>query len=128
AYVGTSTFIALYSIERFNTSPEFASIALSLFPAAGAIGALTGGWLADRFGRLRIIRIGYFLALLSVIATVFAPTATIVIITTGALGLSLFVPFAAQITLSHSYLPNRIGIASGITVGLTVSLGGVISP
>ena len=128
AYVGTLTFIALYSMERFNSSPEFASIALSLFPAAGAVGALTGGWLADRFGRLLIVRTGYLMAVLSTVATVLAPNATVVIVTTCVLGLSLFIPYAAQITLSHSYLPNRIGVASGVTVGLSVSLGGVISP
>lgn len=128
AYVGTSTFVSLYSIERFHTTPEFASIALSLFPAAGAIGTLAGGWLADRFGRLRIVRTGYLLAALSTAAIVLAPSPLIVIVATAALGVSLFIPFAAQITLSHSYLPNRIGVASGVTLGLTLSLGGVVSP
>ncbi|MFF8618940.1 MFS transporter [Streptomyces sp. NPDC015350] len=128
AYVGTSTFVSLYSIERFDTTPEFASIALSVFPAAGAVGTLCGGWLADRFGRLRIVRSGYLLAALSIISIVLSPTPVVVIITTAALGFSLFIPFAAQITLSHSYLPNRIGVASGVTLGLTLSLGGLVSP
>lgn len=128
AYVGTSTFVSLYSIERFDTTPEFASIALSLFPAAGAVGTLTGGWLADRFGRLRVVRTGYLMAALSTTAIVLAPTPIMVIVATAALGVSLFIPFAAQITLSHSYLPNRIGVASGVTLGLTLSLGGVVSP
>ena len=35
---------------------------------------------------------------------------------------------APQITLAHSYLPNRIGLASGVTLGLTLSLGGLVSP
>ncbi|MGJ0204664.1 MFS transporter [Leucobacter sp. gxy201] len=128
AYVGTSTFIALYSIERFSVSTGFASIALSLFPAAGAAGTLAGGWLADRFGRLRIIRTGYLLAAVSTIAIVLAPSPTVVIVATAVLGASLFLPFAVQITLSHSYLPNRIGVASGVTLGLTLSFGGLVSP
>ncbi|GII77026.1 MFS transporter [Sphaerisporangium rufum] len=127
-FVGTSTFVSLYAIQRFGTSPEFASIALSVFPAAGAAGTLAGGWLADRFGRLRVVRTGYLLAALSTGAIVLAPTPAVVIVATAALGVSLFVPFAAQITLSHSYLPGRIGVASGITLGLTLSLGGVVSP
>ena len=128
AYVGTSTFIALYSIERFSVSTGFASIALSLFPAAGAVGTLVGGWLADRFGRLRIVRAGYLLAAVSTVAIVIAPSPAVVIVATAVLGTSLFLPFAAQITLSHSYLPNRIGVASGVTLGLTLSLGGLVSP
>ena len=128
AYVGTSTFVSLYSIERFDSTPGFAAIALSLFPAAGAVGTLIGGWFADRFGRLRIIRTGYLLAALATVAIVVAPTPWVVILATAALGVSLFLPFAAQITMSHSYLPNRIGVASGVTLGLTLSLGGVVSP
>ncbi|GGR34289.1 MFS transporter [Agromyces mediolanus] len=128
AYVGTSAFVVLYSIDRFDASPEFASLALSLFPAAGAVGTLLGGWLADRIGRLRIVRIGYALAVLSILGIVLAPSAEIVIAATAALGFSLFLPFAPQITLSHSYLPNRIGVASGLTLGLTLSLGGLATP
>ena len=106
----------------------FASVALSVFPAAGAAGTLAGGWLADRFGRLRIVRAGYLLAAISTIAIVLAPSPVVVIVATAVLGTSLFLPFAAQITLSHSYLPNRIGMASGVTLGLTLSLGGLVSP
>ena len=128
AYVGTSTFVSLYSIQRFDVTTGFASIALSVFPAAGAVGTLAGGWLADRLGRLRIVRTGYLLASLSTMAMVLAPTPVVVTIATAVLGASLFLPFAAQITLSHSYLPNRIGMASGVTLGLTLSLGGLVSP
>ncbi|GGD41917.1 MAG: MFS transporter [Gordonia sp. (in: high G+C Gram-positive bacteria)] len=128
AYVGTSTFISLYSIQRFDVTTGLASIALSVFPAAGAVGTLAGGWLADRVGRLRVVRTGYLLAAISTIAIVLAPSPVVVIIATAILGTSLFLPFAAQITLSHSYLPNRIGMASGVTLGLTLSLGGLVSP
>lgn len=128
AYVGTSTFISLYSIQRFDVSTGFASIALSLFPAAGAVGTLAGGWLADRFGRLRVVRAGYLLAAASTGAIVLAPSPVVVIAATATLGTSLFLPFAAQITLAHSYLPNRIGMASGVTLGLTLSFGGLVSP
>ncbi|MBP2414101.1 FSR family fosmidomycin resistance protein-like MFS transporter [Arthrobacter stackebrandtii] len=128
AYVGTSTFISLYSIQKFDVGAGFASIALSVFPAAGAVGTLTGGWLSDRLGRLRVVRAGYLLAAAATVAIAFAPTPAAVIAATAALGTGLFLPFAAQITLSHSYLPNRIGMASGVTLGLTLSLGGLVSP
>lgn len=40
----------------------------------------------------------------------------------------LYVPFSLQVTLGQDYLPSRIGTASGVTLGLTVSIGGLISP
>jgi FSR family fosmidomycin resistance protein-like MFS transporter len=43
-------------------------------------------------------------------------------------GLALFTPFAAAVTLGQDYLPNRIGTASGVTLGLAVSIGGLAAP
>ena len=40
----------------------------------------------------------------------------------------LYVPFSLQITLGQDYLPSRLGTASGITLGLNVSVGGLMSP
>lgn len=40
----------------------------------------------------------------------------------------LYVPFSLQVTLGQDYLPSRIGTASGVTLGLTVSTGGLLSP
>jgi MFS transporter, FSR family, fosmidomycin resistance protein len=42
--------------------------------------------------------------------------------------MGLYVPFSLQVTLSQDYLPTRVGTASGITLGLTVSIGGLASP
>ena len=50
----------------------------------------------------------------------------------GILGCGLFLPFAPQITLSHTYLPRHVGTASGATLGLSLSLslslGGFLTP
>jgi hypothetical protein len=40
----------------------------------------------------------------------------------------LYVPFSLQVTLGQDYLPSKVGTASGITLGLTVSIGGLASP
>ena len=33
-----------------------------------------------------------------------------------------------MIVLGQEYLPNRLGIASGVTLGLAVSIGGMFAP
>lgn len=40
----------------------------------------------------------------------------------------LYVPFSLQVTLGQDYLPTRVGTAGGITLGLTVSIGGLAAP
>ena len=43
-------------------------------------------------------------------------------------GIGTFMPFSVFVVLGQDYLPNRIGTASGVTVGLAVSVGGLFTP
>jgi FSR family fosmidomycin resistance protein-like MFS transporter len=43
-------------------------------------------------------------------------------------GFVLVASQASFVVLGQEYLPNRVGLASGVTLGLAVSLGGGISP
>ena len=45
-----------------------------------------------------------------------------------ALGFALVASQTAFVVLGQEYLPNRLGIASGVTLGLAISLGGAFSP
>ncbi|MFK3669250.1 MFS transporter [Leifsonia aquatica] len=128
AYIGTTSFIALYVAGRFHVAAGVGAVALAVFPAAGAIGTLLGGFLADRFGRRVVIPLGYAVAALAAGAIVAAPSAGVAIVATALLGVALFVPFALHVTLSHAYLPRHIGTASGITLGLSTTLGGFLAP
>ena len=44
------------------------------------------------------------------------------------IALSIYAPFSPMIVLGQKYLPNRLGLASGITLGLAVSVGGIFAP
>jgi FSR family fosmidomycin resistance protein-like MFS transporter len=43
-------------------------------------------------------------------------------------GFVLVASQASFVVLGQEYLPNRVGLASGVTLGLAVSLGGGLSP
>ncbi|SCE05023.1 MFS transporter, FSR family, fosmidomycin resistance protein [Streptomyces sp. ScaeMP-e83] len=40
----------------------------------------------------------------------------------------LHVPVSLQVTLAQDHLPGRAGTASGITLGLTIGVGGLFTP
>jgi FSR family fosmidomycin resistance protein-like MFS transporter len=40
----------------------------------------------------------------------------------------LYVPFSLHVSLGQDYLPNHMSTASGVTLGLAVSVGGLASP
>lgn len=44
------------------------------------------------------------------------------------MGLGSNLGYSAMVTLGQLYLPNHIGLASGVTLGLSVSIGGILAP
>jgi len=128
AYVGARSFVALDVIDRFDTTTDVGNLALTIFSLAAALGTLVGGFFADRFGRTRVIVLGYALATAAAVGYVLAATEATAIALAGVLGWALFLPFALHVTLSHAYLPRHLGTASGVTLGMATALGGLLTP
>ncbi|WP_369134735.1 MFS transporter [Modestobacter sp. I12A-02662] len=126
-FVGLSTFISLYATQNMGGSTAAGTAALFVLYLGGAVGAVLGGALADRWGRVAVCRWSYLLTVGAVAGAVFVPGPAMYpfLALTSA---GLYVPFSLQVTLGQDYLPSRIGTASGITLGLTVSIGGLVSP
>ncbi len=128
AYFAVASLVALYAIRHFHTPAAVGSALLTTFIASGVIGTLSGGWLADRWQRIGTLRLGYGLAAAAVLLLVAAPDLAVLFIAAFVLGIVLFAPFAVQVTLGQDFLPSRIGMASGVTLGLGTSAGGVAAP
>jgi len=128
AYIAARSFVALASIARFDIVNEAGTAILTVFSLSGAAGTLVGGFLADRFGRVRVLAAGYALATLAAAGFAVAPSPALAGVAAGLFGFALFVPFSLHVTLSHSYLPRHLGTASGVTLGLATSFGGIVTP
>jgi FSR family fosmidomycin resistance protein-like MFS transporter len=128
AFFGVSSLLGLYVIRNLGQDTAAGNTALTVFLASGAVGTLIGGWLADRYGRLRAVRAGYVLTLPALAVLLTAPTIAVAYVAAILLGLALYVPFSVHVTLGQEYLPRHIGTASGVTLGLAVSVGGVVAP
>lgn len=128
AFFGLISFIALYFIHELHTTAVIGGAALTVFLTFGALGTLVGGWMADRWGRLVSIRVGFTLTVPAMAGIVLAPHWPIAIVFVAITGVTIFIPFAVFVILGQDYLPHRIGTASGVTVGLAVSVGGLFTP
>ena len=124
---GLGTFLALLAEQRLHTGTAVGEAALITFYGVGALGTLLGGRLASRWSRVRVVRVAYALAIPSLAAIWLLPGPAM-FAGIAATALTLYVPFSLQVTLGQDYLPGRVGTASGVTLGLAVSLGGVASP
>ncbi|SDX80621.1 MFS transporter, FSR family, fosmidomycin resistance protein [Modestobacter sp. DSM 44400] len=127
-FFGLSTFLALHFIRDLGASTGQAGAVLTVFLVAGASGTLLGGWLADRAGRLICIRLGFSLAIPAVAGLAFVTNRPLAVALVVLTGIAVYLPFSVFVVLGQDYLPNRIGTASGVTVGLAVSVGGLATP
>ena len=126
-FVGLSAFISLYARQRTGGTELSGTAALFVLYLGGAVGTVAGGKLATRHGRLPVVRWSYALTILAVAGVVFVP-GPLLYVFIALTSAGLYVPFSLHITLGQDYLPRRIGTASGVTLGLAVSIGGVASP
>ena len=125
---GLSAFIPLYWVGVLMQTREHGSLMLTVMASAGAVAGFLGGRIADRFGFIRTMRLA---AAAAVVLIIFLPQTRILWLAT-ILAMSITASFnighGPAIALGQKFLPNRMGVASGIVLGLTVSMGGMFSP
>jgi MFS transporter, FSR family, fosmidomycin resistance protein len=123
AHMGLFTFIPLWEKAQGH-SATFGTWVLGGFLIAGAVGTLAGGRLADRFGRRPVLRWSF------VVAT---PLIVVYVLVGGAIGITAVIlagaavigTFGVSLVMSQEYMPGRVGMASGLSIGLAIGLGGV---
>lgn len=125
---GIQVFIPLYWVAILMQTQKLSSMMVTVMAIAATFATLIGGRLADRFGFRKVIYLAFgalspLIVLLLLIRNVSLATLVVVI-----LSAAVYLSYSPSIALGQKYLPNRLGLASGITLGLTVSIGGICSP
>ena len=126
-FVGMSTFVAFHVREQTGGGTSAGTAALFVLYLGGAVGTLLGSRLAHRWDRVTVVSTSYLITVAAVAGVVFVPGPAIYLFV-ALTSVGLYVPFSLQVTLAQDYLPTRVGTASGITLGLMVSVGGLTSP
>jgi FSR family fosmidomycin resistance protein-like MFS transporter len=124
AHIGLMTFIPFYYINYMKGDPMHAGNLLFAFLTAGTVGTLIGGPLADRFGHKKII-------LFSLGAT--CPLLILFLLSSGfwsffwfiLAGFILIFSFTVSIVMGQFFMPQSMGMASGLVVGLALGTGGI---
>jgi len=127
-FFGLNTFLPLFWMNVLHQSTAAGGSALTILIAGGMIGNLIGGRLADRLGyrRAALVEFGLLACLLPFFALTRSTGWAIVLLVP--IGLLLSAPNSAMVVLGQSYLPNHIGLSSGVTMGLAFSFGGLTTP
>lgn len=121
---GLSNYYQFYLIEDYGLSIKEAQAYIFVFMFAGVLGTFLGGPLADRFGKRNII---FFSMLGSAPLTLALPYLSLSIIYPFifCIGFILSSSFSVIVVYAQELLPQKIGMVSGLTVGLAFGMGAV---
>jgi FSR family fosmidomycin resistance protein-like MFS transporter len=123
-HFGMQAIVPSYFVAVLATSKATGNAALTIFLAAGAAGTLVGGGLVDRWGA-RTVLVGTMAAILPPLLALPLVGEAVAIVLVGAIGFFTIASFSVTVVLGQAYLPNHVGLASGVTLGLAIGLGGV---
>jgi MFS transporter, FSR family, fosmidomycin resistance protein len=124
-YFGLQAFVPLWFIHHFGTSEGAGNAALTAMLVAGAVGTLVGGRVVDRLGRRRLVVGSTALTIPLLVALVLAPSPLTAGLLTALAGFVIIATFSITVVMSQEYLPNRVGLASGVSLGLAIGVGGI---
>jgi FSR family fosmidomycin resistance protein-like MFS transporter len=127
-YYGVSAFLVIYLVGRVGAAPAVAGLALTAFTTAGAFATLGSSRITARVGRVRTLLASYLLGALAFGALLATTSPVLAVVAAGFVGAALGVPVPVHTTLGQAYLPRHLGLASAVTLGLSVSAGGLASP
>lgn len=127
-FYGLNTFIPIYWITHLHQSKVVGSLALTFFAGSGILGNLTGGKLADKLGQKKVILIGFLGLTLFLPIFIYVDLAQIALLLMIPIGFILYATYSPSIVMGQNYLPNRVGLSSGITLGVAISIGGAATP
>jgi MFS transporter, FSR family, fosmidomycin resistance protein len=124
----SNTFIPMFWITILMTSATQGTAALTILFTLGAFLTYIGGIVSDRIGFVKMLR----LAMLIMVPSFFFLTRTTQVWLATALlvpiAMSLFMGYSSIVGLGQQYLAKNMGFASGVTLGLTTTVGGLMAP
>lgn len=122
-WFGLLTFVPLWAVQ-LGHSESYGSNLLSLMLFAGGAGTLAVGPIADRIGR-RPVLLASVVSVPPLTLVFIAVGGTVGVVALALVGVCVVGTFGLIQVMTQEYMPTRLGLASGISIGFAIGLGGV---
>lgn len=131
---GVATFALLYSpqallpllSDRFEVSPAAASLSLAVSTATLGLTLLFAGWVADAWGRTRVMTWSLLAAAVLGVAGAFAPNFAVLLVIRALEGIALAgLPAVAMAYLAEEIHGSSLGLSIGLYIGGN-AIGGML--
>lgn len=120
---GLQTFIPLY-FHELNYSKEAAAFLVTLAAISGAVGTLTGGVLADRYGRKITMGLSALVAL-GLLYGFLHSSGVLQMVFIAAAGIFTSMAWPIIVVMIQEAMPNNVGLASGLSLGTSYGATGL---
>lgn len=127
-YFAQVTFIPLFLINVLGVSESISSLAITFFALIAAIGTIIGGPLGDRIGYVRVMVTAFLCLAPLVVLFALNRILPLAFILMAMMSLITAMITPCSTVTTQRFLPQHLGTASGITFGVAVSMGGIMSP
>jgi len=124
AHMGLITFVPFYYIQVLNGDAITAGRLVFVFLIGGVAGTLIGAAIADRIGHKYYFSLSMILSvpLLLLFLQVRGIWVSVILFL---IGLLLISSFSVTIVMGQTILRHRLGMASGLTMGFVIGMGGI---
>lgn len=121
-HAGITNFYAFYLIEQFSLTIQQSQIYIFIFLASGAVGTFAGGPLADKYGKRNVLLLSM---LGSAPLALYLPHAGAILTypLLAAIGFIVLSSFSVSVVYAQELVPGKIGMVSGLIVGLAFGMG-----
>lgn len=121
---GISTYLPLFFMKFRGFEPVAASSLVTCFLLGGVGGTYVGSVLSDKLGARKILLGSITLSIPAIFALTQVTTRPLAMGAALLSGFFIIGSFATTIILAQCMMPNNVGMASGLTIGFSVGLGG----
>lgn len=121
---GIVNYYQFHLNENYGFTIQQAQLYIFVFMFAGVLGTFFGGPLADRFGRRNLIFLSMGGAAPLTIALPYVPSGLIIPLI-FLIGFIILSSFSVTVVYAQELIPSKIGMVSGLIVGLAFGMGAV---
>lgn len=125
---GLMAFIPLFLVGELGQSEALGSTALSVFAIAGAVATALSGRTAEKMEPLRLAIVCCAVTGAGIAVFAFNNAVAVALAITLILAVTLDLFYPSTVALGMGYIPRHLGMASGLSYGVAVCVGGVAEP
>ncbi|NJM07487.1 MFS transporter [Candidatus Gracilibacteria bacterium] len=121
---GLQAFIPLYFMEVEGMSKAAVAQMLTILALCGAVGTLFSGPLAERIGR-RNVMVAAMAVVLVALAVFLRSDGLVRLLALAVAGAAITAPWTLTVVMVQDAMPNRLGLAGGLTLGTAYGASGL---